>query len=452
MSQDWKIGDTILDLYQVTGFLGAGGMGRVYKVRHQGWNVDLAMKIPRPETVAAAGGVEGFEREAETWVNLGLHSHIVSCYYVRRVDTTPVVFAEYLAGGSLHDWIDSRQLYARISTVFKTPLQHLLSVAIQSAWGLHYAHEQGLVHQDIKPANLLLTSDGIVKITDFGIATTNTMAEMLTNIPGQVSTIKNPTLKVSGSGAMTPAYCSPEQANREVLTRRSDLWSWALSVLEMFIGDCTWPYGIGAGQVLENYLYEGAIDPQLPQMPMQVAELLQQCFQYNPDERPRDLLTVAQNLQSIYQQEAGESYPFPEPKAVDNAADSLNNRAVSLFDLGKQEEALQVWEQALQLQPHHLEATYNRGLILWRSAVIDDADLLRVLEEARQSSSADWRGNYLLALVHLERGDCEAAIKTLESIHVTGIEQEEIQSLCKKARQRSPQSRRLLQTFSGHLW
>src|SRR5262249_43990821 len=81
---EWRIGDVVMGLYQVTALLGQGGMGRVYKVRHQGWNVDLAVKTPLPEALRALGGPEDFEREAETWVGLGLHPHVVSCYYVRR--------------------------------------------------------------------------------------------------------------------------------------------------------------------------------------------------------------------------------------------------------------------------------------------------------------------------------------------------------------------------------
>jgi serine/threonine protein kinase len=297
----WNINDTILDLYRVTDLLGEGGFGQVYKVRHTGWNIDLAAKIPKPEIVAAAGGVEEFEREAETWVNLGLHPHTVSCYYVRRIDTSPVVFAEYVAGGSLHDRIANRQLYAggQIAT-----LQRIIDLAIQFAWGLDYAHQQGLIHQDVKPANVMMTPSGAVKVTDFGLANPSTMATVLT--PGEESSGENYTMRVSGSGAMTPAYCSPEQANRDILTRRTDLWSWALSVLEMFQGERTWRHGTFAAQALENYLEEGAADPQLPRMPMSVADLLQRCFQYNPEKRPHDLLVVARELQQIYHQEMGE--------------------------------------------------------------------------------------------------------------------------------------------------
>jgi serine/threonine protein kinase len=108
---EWQPGQVILGLYEVLGLLGEGGMGRVYRVRHRGWNTDLAVKSPRPEFFASAGGAESFEREAETWVNLGLHPHIVSCYYVRRLGGIPRVFAEYVEGGSLKDWIESDKLY-----------------------------------------------------------------------------------------------------------------------------------------------------------------------------------------------------------------------------------------------------------------------------------------------------------------------------------------------------
>src|SRR5262245_31804063 len=169
----WKPGDVILDLYEVQEVFTGGGMGLVYKVRHRGWNVDLAVKSPRPELIARAGAAENFEREAETWVNLGLHPHAVSCYYVRRLGGIPRVFAEYAEGGSLADWIRSGKLY---EGGLERALERILDVAIQFAWGLHYAHEQGLVHQDVKPANVLMTPDGTAKVTDFGLARARAIA------------------------------------------------------------------------------------------------------------------------------------------------------------------------------------------------------------------------------------------------------------------------------------
>jgi serine/threonine protein kinase len=166
LAERWQPGDTIADLYQVQAIIGAGGMGLVYRVHHPGWNLDLAVKSPRPDALLRPGAIDDFVREAQTWVNLGLHPHIVSCYYVRRLGGVPHVFAEYVDGGDLAGAIRSRNLYAGGP---RSALRRVLDIAIQLAWGLRHAHGQRVVHQDIKPANVLLTADGTAKITDFGL-------------------------------------------------------------------------------------------------------------------------------------------------------------------------------------------------------------------------------------------------------------------------------------------
>ncbi|MBU7587429.1 MAG: tetratricopeptide repeat protein [Nostoc sp. TH1S01] len=389
----------------------------------------------------AAGGLENFEREAETWVNLGLHPHTVSCYYVRRIDNSPVVFAEYVAGGSLSNWIYSRRLY-RGGT--QTSLKRILDIAIQFACGLHYAHEKGLVHQDVKPANVMMTAEGVVKVTDFGLANTRNVVAVL-NLPvGNKSQHGVPsrkkTLIVNGGSAMTPAYCSPEQANRKSLTRRTDLWSWAVSVLEMFQGERSWASGTVAAEALEYYLEMEIDDPQLPQMPVQVAHLLRHCFRENPDQRPHNMLDAANELQDIYEQVIGEVYPRQQHNAGKDIADSLNNRAVSLLDLGKESEALQLWDQALKVQPHHPESTYNRGLTLWRAARINDDILVNDMEQVQQTHALSWVAHYLLGLVHLERDDCSAAIKILEDIQGEEAQQQEVKAALAFAQERLPNS------------
>ncbi len=82
----WQPGQTLLDTYEVVGKLGEGGMGLVYQVHHKSWNMDLAVKQPKASLFATLKGKENFIREAETWVNLGLHPHITSCYYVRTIE------------------------------------------------------------------------------------------------------------------------------------------------------------------------------------------------------------------------------------------------------------------------------------------------------------------------------------------------------------------------------
>jgi WD40 repeat protein len=436
-----NIGEVIQNLYEVTDFLGEGGFGKVYKVHHQRWNIDLAVKSPKPCVVSDAKSVEDFEREAETWANLGLHPHIVSCYYVRRIENSPLVFAEYVAGGSLHDWIKHLQLYEGGHAI---SLQRILDIAIQFAWGLHYAHEQGFVHQDVKPGNVMLTPGGIAKVTDFGLANARTIAAMLT---AQMKEGSVTTLMVEGSGAMTPAYCSPEQANRETLTRRTDLWSWALSVLEMFQGEVTWITGVLATHSLEQYLQDGSPNHYVPKMPNQLASLLRHCFQENPDDRPRNMQEVASELQRIYQQVVGLTYPRQEPEASKDIADSLNNKAISLLDLGKQDKALQLWQQALKMQPQHRDSIYNQGLFLWRMGKITDESLIENLNEIRRSHPNDRTVDQLLGWVYLECDNCEEAIDTFSKIKEENSLKNEVQAVLKIAQDRLSSSTQLWRTF-----
>ena len=333
----WAPGDVILNLYEVKQVHEGGGMGLVYRVHHRGWNVDLAVKSPRPEFFRNERDKENFEREAETWVKLGLHPHTVSCYYVRRLGGIPRVFAEYVEGGTLGEAIHSGRLYEGGAG---PALTRILDVAIQFAWGLKYAHEQGLVHQDVKPANVLLTKDGVAKVTDFGLARARGASAEAPAVAGQKSILVS-------SGGMTPAYCSPEQAAGEKLTRKTDLWSWAASILKMFTGDVTWPSGTVAGEALEGYLETADGSDGMPRMPNGLAVLLRRCFQREPENRPKDMLEVLPALLLLYRQTAGREYQRPAPQAAEVLGDNLNNRAVSLLDLGKPEEAEKHWREAL---------------------------------------------------------------------------------------------------------
>lgn len=396
----WQPGELVLGLYEVKGILGQGGMGRVYRVRHRGWGLDLAVKAPLPSVLEAAGGADLFEREAETWVNLGLHPHVVTCHYVRRTDGLPLVFAEYVDGGSLHDAIRARRLDSA---------EALLDVAIQFAWGLHHAHEQGLVHRDVKPANVMLTADGVAKVTDFGLARARSARVLAPAVAAA-----GHTLTVEGGGGGTPAYVSPEQAAGGTLNRRADLWSFGLSVLEGFLGGRTWEYGLAAAEVLDAYRRDGLAAGGLPAMPEPVADLLARCFREAPEERPHDLAEVAAALRDSWEALAGRPYPRKEPKAGRGSADSLNNRAVSLVDLGRAGDAGVLWRRALEAEASHLEATYNAGLAAWAQGRLPDPELLRQMEEACASHAGHPRALQLLGRVHLALGQPAEALAALE--------------------------------------
>src|SRR5262249_45344432 len=129
-------------------------------------------------------------------------------------------------------------------------------------------HEHGLVHQDVKPGNALMTADGQVMVGDFGLARSRAVVEDSEKPPVH--------LCVSHAG-MTTGYCSPEQAARHPLTPRTDTWSWGVSVLEMFTGRVSWASGVLAAEALDDYLRTREKSSDLV-MPDWLVEVLRRCF------------------------------------------------------------------------------------------------------------------------------------------------------------------------------
>jgi WD40 repeat protein len=405
-------GATLLDLYKVESDPIVGGMGRVFRIRHTGWNTDLAMKQPKKELFRNEAQKQAFIHECDAWINLGLHPHIVSCYYVREIGGIPSIFSEWMDGGSLKGFIDSGALYEDDEAA----LERILDISIQFARGLRYAHEQLLIHQDVKPDNLLLSKTGEAKVADFGLANAkNMLGAEAGNVSSGTGTI------ISKSGGYTPAYCSPEQAGEKELTRRTDVWSWAVSVLEMFVGERPWNNGVVAGLACEDYFDMARI-----LIPEAMKDLLRHCFKEDEAERPHDFKEIETVLLQIYHDSTGKAYPRPEPKAAANTADSLNNKALSYLDLGKPEEAEKCWEQALTVDSSHNDSLYNRSVHLWQNAKIDDLEAIRLL--STNAVNAD----YHLAKLHIVRGDAETAIECLNKAKEMQGETEEIKSMFAK--------------------
>lgn len=440
VASEWEVGNVILDLYEVKDIHSGGAMGVVYRVGHRGWNMDLAVKSPRPDFFATQEQKANFVRECETWIGLGLHPHTVSCHYVRMLGGIPRVFAEYIDGGSLSEWIKTGRLYEGDQD---EALERMLDVAIQFDWGLEYAHERGLIHQDIKPANVMMTPEGVAKVTDFGIAQARPMDEV------ELADGEGGTVLVEGRG-MTPAYCSPEQAGGKELSRKTDIWSWGVSLLEMFTGEMTWAGGQVAGAALEAHLDAGVVGENIPPMPAGVVELLRDCFQWDPAERPKDMGAVAARLRNVYREVTGQEYAREEPKAAELLPGGLNNQAVSLLDLGRQKEAEELFERALQSDPHHPEASYNRGLVLWHSGRLTDDALVTQLEEVQTSHESEWRDEYYLGLVHTERGDADAAVALLKKAARAVPENDEVHRALEIAEAGSGKRGTCVRKLEGH--
>ena len=379
--QDYfRKGKTLLDTYRIDSDPIEGGMGSVWKVRHLGWNVDLAMKRPLPKLFSDETAKSNFIRECRAWIELGLHPNIVSCYYVREIEDVPTIFSEWMENGSLEDRIQDGTLYDGNDEKIQS---RLLDIAIQYARGLRFAHEKGLIHQDVKPDNVLLTKDWQAKAADFGLAKARAQ---LTVLDGEKTQSDDAgTTHMAPSGGYTPAYCSMEQMDGRPLTRRTDIYSWAVSVMEMYYGSRPWSNGVVAGMGCRNYFNDP--DSRVP-MPERLAELLEKCLVTEPDDRPHDFDAVEKELLMIYRQVTGNSYPRPEPKAASDTADSLNNRALSYLDMEQPENAEKYWALALDKDPNHIDARFNRELHLVRSEKKFDYEAIEELRRRKEVCDA----------------------------------------------------------------
>jgi WD40 repeat protein len=399
---EWMVGDVILDIYEVKA-VHAGGMGKVYRVRHRLWNIDLAVKTPNPTCLLIPDLREQFKRECESWIKLGTHPNIVKCFYVRTLGGVPRVFAQYCQDGSLADWIAKRRLYEGGA---ETALSRILDIAIQAAWGLQHAHDNGLLHRDIKPSNVILDAGTTARITDFGISVASNAADRLP-----------PLLRgfLEGPAWMTPSYCSPEQQKGQALGTASDIWSWAVSVLEMFAGGVSWSFGSMADEALEAY--RRAPTPRgIPAMPAEVVDLLANCFNREPGARPDSMSRVAADLQQIHSTVLSKPYLRECPVALREDAGALHNRALSLVDLGRYEEALDVWEAAVAQEPSHILSLVHRELVRWRTGLETDLELVAELERYAALYTGDWTAAYLLSLAEGERGRRKEALAALSKV------------------------------------
>jgi len=299
---DWASGQQVLDDFVVEKTLGEGGMGKVYLLRSRSNGSRFAVKRATGFNEAER---RGFLAELQTWIDLPEHANLVPCRFFRTMDSEILIFAEYVAGGSLVEWIDSRRLYAGGQ---KLALERMLDVAIQFAWGLDCLHELGLVHQDVKPGNVLMSGDGETalqgvrpRVTDYGLTRMRAAGgESAPSASGRSARIST----VGGS----PAYWSPEQAAGWPLTRSTDIWSWGVSVLEMFTGTATWESGLAADQLLEHCRRNGSPDKSIPAMPRRLADLLGMCFVQEPSARLAGLTEAVNRLKTIYRESAGAEY------------------------------------------------------------------------------------------------------------------------------------------------
>ena len=268
---------TRLGRYEVVAPLGAGGMGEVWRARDERLGRDVAIKVLPAELSANPELLRRFEREARATAALS-HPNILAVHDVGAHEDVPYIVEELLEGEVLRERLKRGPL----------PVQEARRIAQQIARGLAAAHEKLIAHRDLKPENVFITSDGTVKILDFGLA------KVIDAVPlGEADTLTRAPTGATEPGRVmgTAAYMAPEQARGQPVDHRADIFSFGIVLHELLSG--TRPFRGGTvNETIAAILKDDP--PPLPQeVPAGLARLVLQCLEKDPARRStsaRDLV------------------------------------------------------------------------------------------------------------------------------------------------------------------
>ncbi len=286
-----RIGMFIDDRYEILEKIGSGGMSDVYKAKCHKLNRFVAIKFLKPQYCSDKSFVANFKTEAQSAAAL-LHPNVVSVYDVNEFEGLYYIVMEYVDGITLKEYIEKNG---------RLPVKEATSISIQIAQGIEAAHNANIIHRDIKPQNILISREGKIKVTDFGIARTTTANTIGTDILGSVH------------------YISPEQARGGNVDERSDIYSFGILFYEMvtgklpFEGETT--VSIALKHIQENVPLVSDI---VPQTPSSVVKIIEKCTQKKPERRYQKVSSLLSDLKTSLIS-PNEDFVVLEPEAADSA-------------------------------------------------------------------------------------------------------------------------------------
>ncbi len=264
-----KLGMLIADRYEILEKIGTGGMSDVYKAKDIKLNRYVAIKVLKQEFAENKNFVSKFRVEAQAAAGL-MHPNIVNVYDVGEEDSIHYIVMELVEGITLKKYIEKK---SRLST------KEAISIAIQVAMGIEAAHNNHIIHRDIKPQNIIISKEGKVKVTDFGIAKAASSNTITSNVMGSVH------------------YTSPEQARGGFSDEKSDIYSLGITLFEMltgrvpFNGDTT--VAIAIKQIQDEMPSPREF---VPEIPVSVERIVLKCTQKSPDRRYQNMGDMIRDL------------------------------------------------------------------------------------------------------------------------------------------------------------
>jgi len=271
-----------LGTFEVKSLLGRGGMGEVYRAHDTRLGRDVAIKVLPGAFTSDAGRLANFEREARVVASLN-HPHIAAIHGIEESEGVRGLVLELVEGETLAEKI----AHAEKSSRRGLRLQEALNYARQIADALEAAHEKGITHRDLKPGNVKITSEGVVKLLDFGIAKV-----VAGDGPGlDLTQAHTATAGGTGTGLVigTAGYMSPEQARGKTVDKRSDVWAFGCVLFEMLSGKMAFE-GDTVSDTIAAILDRDPDWATLPaDTPRPIRQLIRRCLEKDPRQRLRDI-------------------------------------------------------------------------------------------------------------------------------------------------------------------
>lgn len=257
------------DRYEIVNKIGTGGMSDVYKAKDHTLGRFVAIKVLKPEFSEDVNFVTKFRTEAQSAAGLE-HPNIVNIYDVGSENGMHYIVMEYVEGITLKTYIEKKG---------QLTFKEAVSIAIQVGRGIEAAHNKGIIHRDIKPQNIIISTEGKVKVTDFGIARAATSNTISSDVMGSVH------------------YASPEQARNGFVDGKSDIYSLGIVMYEMVTGRVPFD-GDTTVAVAIQHLQEEIVPPSAyaPNLPISMEKIILKCTQKNPDRRYESMTALLADL------------------------------------------------------------------------------------------------------------------------------------------------------------
>lgn len=274
-SRDVLQSDTLLnDRYRVLEPVGEGGMATVYRAVDTRLGRTVAVKVLHPEYARDRAFLQRFQQEAEFAASLGAHPNIVDIYDIGQDGDLHYIVMEFVEGSMLKDLILQKRRFT---------VPEAFAIGQQVASALDFAHKRGLIHRDVKPQNILITPDGLAKVTDFGIARSVTTSQ----------------LTRTGMVIGTVHYFSPEQAQGAPIGPQSDIYSLGIILYEMLTGHLPFDAENAVGVAMQH-VHSDPPSPwdYNPDLPARAVSVVMRALEKDPEERYRDAAEFAGALAS----------------------------------------------------------------------------------------------------------------------------------------------------------